>query len=199
MYMVLSSLLIFSAYSDFRTRKIPFAAGIGLLLTAAIILCLQKMYWEAFFLVAAVLGSRGGLWSLLSYLVAIFLIGVVGESNALPMIVGILLFNLMFSMRWIGGGDAQVAFALIAVAHDWTMLYLVLGMAVLAGLVLVFRKYDLKSGLSRLWVVTRRLNKDSSSDDDAIRSPWIIWASLGGMIYLYLFPGIVTALIVSLF
>ena len=199
MYMVLSSLLVYSAYSDYRTRRIPFGVGLGLLLTAAVILVIEKMYWEALFLVVAVIGSRGGMWSLLVYLSAMLLFGAKGETAALPMVVGILLFNFMFSMRWIGGGDAQVAFALIAVGHEWMMLYLVLGFAVVAGLVMVFRKYDLKGGLSRLWVVTRRLNKSSEKDENAIRSPWIIWAAIGGMCYLYLIPGPVTALISSLF
>ena len=51
MYMVLSSLLVYSAYSDYRTRRIPFGVGLGLLLTAAVILVIEKMYWEALFLV----------------------------------------------------------------------------------------------------------------------------------------------------
>lgn len=57
----------------------------------------------------------------------------------------------------------------------------------------------LNTYLSRLWVVTRRLNKSSEKDENAIRSPWIIWAAIGGMCYLYLIPGPVTALISSLF
>ena len=67
MYMVLSSLLVYSAYSDYRTRRIPFGVGLGLLLTAAVILVIEKMYWEALFLVVAVIGSRGGMWSLCQY------------------------------------------------------------------------------------------------------------------------------------
>lgn len=197
LYALFAGLLLGAAVSDARSRRIPFRIGLGLLLLAAALLVIQGYYFEAVFLVLAVIGSRGGWWSLAVWSFAIVFLAEAGEERALPMVVGILFFHLMFATRRLGGGDAQVAYALVGIAHDWAILALVLGATIVAGLILVWRKYGLIGGLARLASVTRHLGADTSQDPKAIRSPWAVWAAIGGMLYLFAWPGWVPSLVVS--
>ncbi len=189
MYLALSSLLVFAAVSDVRSRRIPLPVGLGLLCSSLVLILRQGHFIEAGFLVLAVIGSRGGWWSLLVWVAAIVMTANLGQEGSLPMVVGLMAFYVLFKLRWIGGGDAQVGYALVAFARDWTILYYLAGILVPVGLFLVFRRYGFLKAFSRLWTVTRSLFKASPADPEAIRTPWALWAAIGGLAYIFIFPG----------
>lgn len=180
-YAIFSGLLVWAAFEDLRTRLVPYAAGYGLLLVA-IADMLARGYWpEALFFVIAILGTRGGLAMAVAIVSGIVLYEVRGEQVA-PLLVGLFVTYNLFRLRWIGGGDAQVAFALIALANDWAMLWILSAGTFLTWVLLSFVRSPLNA-LRRMKVVFQNRNRPPEEDEDAIRGPWVVIGALAGMTY----------------
>jgi hypothetical protein len=88
---------------------------------------------------------------------------------------------------WFGGGDAQLAFGLVALGRDWWILAYLFGGTILLGFVMMFRRHGFDGGIERSWWVFRNLN---SPDEEAIKFPWAVLASAGGIVYMWVFPGL---------
>ncbi len=184
--LIMSGAIIWAAVSDVRSRLIPRAAGFGVLALGLLYLLLGGFYLEGAFYLAAIWGSRGGLWR-----IAVLALGVMVWAQSPAMIsfvLGILYVLTIFGLGWFGGGDAQLAFGLLAMARDgWILAYLFGGTIVL-GLSMMLLRRGPKGGIQRLWWVLRHLH---SPDAEAIRFPWAVLASLAGLAYIWVFPGAV--------
>jgi hypothetical protein len=178
--------LIWAASNDFTTRQVSVATGIGMLAIGAISLSIGKHWLPLGFYLAAIWGSRGGIWRVLVFVLAILVVGQ-GGLGGVPLAVGIIYALSIFWLGWFGAGDAQLAFGLVALGQDWWILgYIFGGTILLAGVLLVLRRGFVGAG-KRIQYVVANLH---SPDEEAIRVPWAVIAALGGIVHIWLWPGV---------
>jgi hypothetical protein len=179
-----TGLLAWAAVADARRRKIPIVAGFGMLLLGLAVLVEASLYtWAAYYLLA-IWCTRGGAWRYV--LVGASLLMVFEYTwEGLPLVVGVLFVASLFWMKWIGGGDAQLATGLIGIGHDWNVLGMVFGLTIVVGVLLtIVRRGGVVEGTKRLAWIARHLGE--SPDEQAIRTPWGIVAAIAGVSYLWL-------------
>ena len=177
--------LVWAAVRDIRSNLIPHIAGFGVLAIGLGYLLLNGLWLEIAFYLSAIWGSRGGVWRLPILVLAVTLLGQ--GINKAPFVIGVLYVLAIFELGWFGGGDSQLAFGLMAIGRDWWILTYLFGGTILLAFVMMFRKHGFISGLKRSLWVFRNMR---SPDREAIRFPWAILASLGGLTYIWVFPGL---------
>ena len=182
---LVSTALVWGAAQDWRTRQIPLAIGVGILTAGLAFLLLRGQWLTATFYLVAVWGSRGGLWKL-PVLVLLIVLVVEGGLDTVPFVLGILYILSIFWLGWFGGGDAQIAFGLVALAADWWILAYLFGGTILLALVMIVRSRGFRGAVKR---VGRILGSLKSPDKEAIRVPWAVLAAVGGMMYIWVWPG----------
>jgi hypothetical protein len=177
--------LVWAAVRDIRSNLIPHIAGLGVLAIGLGYLLLNGLWLEGAFYLSAIWGSRGGVWRLPVLMLAVLLLAQGLES--IPFVIGVLYVLTIFEMGWFGGGDSQLAFGLVAIGRDCWILVYIFGGTILFGLAAMFLRGGLGGGLERFRWVLRNWN---SPDDEAIKFPWAVMASVGGLAYIWLFPGL---------
>ncbi len=182
---LVSAALVWAALSDLRTRLIPAAPGFGMLAAGLVSLWLHQLWLESLFYVAALWGSRGGVWRLPTSVLAVVLVAKGG--GALPFAAGVLYVLALFRLGWFGGGDAQLAFGLMALARDWWILGYLFGGTILLGLVVMSAGRGVRGGAQRFCYVLRHLD---APDEGAVKVPWGVLAAMGGLSYIWVAPGL---------
>lgn len=184
---LVSAALVWAALSDWKTLRIPRAAGWGVLAAGLVSLLVQGLWLEALLLVGVVLASS--LRGAGSFLLVLILGGVVltNHPESLPLVVGLGYVFLAFRLGWLGGGDAQLALGLLALARDWWMPALLFGVYGLLSLGVVLARRGPVGAAWRLVWVGRHLDQ-AGSDTEAVRVPWAVAAGICGLSYLWLLP-----------
>jgi len=147
--------LVWAAVRDVRTNLIPCIAGFGILAIGLGYLLLNTLCLESAFFLAAIWGSRGGVWRLPVLILAFLLLAKGVEST--PFVIGILYVMAIFELGWFGGGDSQLAFGLVALGRDWWILAYLFGGTILVGLTEIFLRRGFGGGFKRFWWVLRNL------------------------------------------
>ncbi|HET6444711.1 MAG TPA: hypothetical protein VFI27_09035 [candidate division Zixibacteria bacterium] len=179
-----SALLVWAAIVDSRTRKIPVAAGFGMLGLGLAVLVKEGWYIWAAYYILAIWCTRGGVWQAVLVVASIGILWAF-EWEAAPLVLGITFVSLLFWRNWFGGGDSQLAFGLVGIGHDWLVLALLFGLTIVFGVGLtIIHRGGIRQGVQRLASVARRLGE--SPDSEAIRTPWGIVAAVAGVSYLWL-------------
>ena len=184
-----SSTLIWAALGDVRSRHIPIIAGYGMLAVGLAVLLINELWLETVFYIAAIWGSRGGIWRLPILISGVALFAQGFES--LPFVIGTLYVLAIFELGWFGGGDAQLALGLMAIGRDWWIVGYLFGGTILLGLFMVFLTRGLRGGAKRLWWVLMHMD---APDDQALKVPWGILATFAGLLYIWVFPGLMMGL-----
>ena len=181
-----TALLVWAAIVDSRTRKIPVAAGFGMLGLGLAVLVRDDgviPFWAMYYLLA-IWCTRGGVWQIVLVVASIGMLWAF-EWEAAPLVLGITFVSLLFWRNWFGGGDSQLAFGMIGIGHDWLVLALLFGLTIVFGVGLtIIHRGGIQQGVQRLASVVRRLGE--SPDSEAIRTPWGIVAAIAGVSYLWL-------------
>ncbi len=179
-----TGLLIWAAIADIKTRKIPVAAGFGMLGLGLVVLLWESWYlWAAYYLFA-IWSTRGGIWKMVLVVASLGMLLIYGLEAA-PIVVGSTFVSFLFWQKWFGGGDSQLAFGLIGIGHDWIVLAILFGLTIVLGVLMaIIRRGGIRQGIERLASVARRLSKEP--DSEAIRTPWGIVAAVAGVSYLWL-------------
>ena len=100
--------LVWASAEDVRTHLIPRIAGFGVLAIGLGYLLLNALWLESAFFLAAIWGSRGGVWRFPILVLAVLLLS--NGLGSLPFVIGILYILAIFEFGWFGGGDSQLAF-----------------------------------------------------------------------------------------
>jgi len=186
----ISLLLVYAAVMDVRKREVPYVAGIGLMLFGGFTLIWNQHWILVAFYIAAVLGSRGGIFGLLPVIIALVSFGVTGlMGEAYPFILAILFVITMFQFKAIGSGDAVLAFGLLAIAYEsklWMPLVL-LGSS-LIGVVPLLWKRSPKEIFERTKKILTNFRK-IEEDEEAVLFPWAVIAAVIGLVYVWLVRG----------
>ena len=77
---------------------------------------------------------------------------------SLPFVIRILYILANFEFGWFRGGDAHLAFGLVAMGRDWWILAYLFGGTILLGFAGMFRSHGFGGGPERSWWVFRNLN-----------------------------------------
>ncbi len=188
LYGLASLTLLWAAYSDVRSRRVPLPAGWGMLAIGLVVLLLQGEWLQALFCLSILLGSnfRGAI-PLLG-MAGIGILTLANQPASLPLVVGMGYALFAFRLGWLGGGDAQLALGLIAIGQDWQMLLSLFGVYTVLGLLVILFQRGVGGTVRRLsWVAAHW--DAAETDPAAIRIPWAVVAAVGGWAYLWLLPG----------
>jgi len=179
-----TGLLAWAALADARTRKVPVAAGLGMLGLGLVVLVREGWVFGAAYYLLAIWCTRGGAWRYVLIAASGVMLWLY-PWEAAPFVLGVLFVSTLFWMKWFGGGDAQLAIGLIGIGHDWVVLGLLFGLTILASFALtIVRQGGVVQGAKRMAWVARHLGEDA--DAQAIRTPWAIVAAVAGVSYLWL-------------
>ena len=181
-----TALLVWAAIVDSRIRKIPVAAGFGMLGLGLAVLVKGRWnipFWVMYYLFA-IWCTRGGVWQIVLVVASIGMLWAF-EWEAAPLVLGITFVSFLFWRNWFGGGDSQLAFGLIGIGQDWLVLALLFGLTIVFGVGLtIIHHGGIRQGVQRLAYVAQRLGEEP--DSEAIRTPWGIVAAVAGASYLWL-------------
>jgi len=186
---LLATLLLgWAALADLERRRIPRPAGYGLLLLGAGTLALDRCWLGLACFLLTLWCTRGGAWwRLLVVGLAVSLPAAGGR--LLPLWTGLLAVGEAFRRGWLGGGDAQLAFGLVALAPGRWVVLVLAAVTVLAGvLVMVARGGGLAGGWTRMLAVSRMLGQPP--DGEAVRSPYAVVVLAAGVLALWVLPGL---------
>lgn len=187
LYMLVSAGLIWAAYSDIKTRRVPVVAGFGLLGVGLLFLMAGHLWIHAAFFLLAIWGSRGRKWGLAVGALGMAVIFL--DLSALPFVLGVLFVLFIFWMGWFGGGDAQIALGLMAMASDWWIVAYLFGGSILAAVVLsIVKRGGVVPAMKRLGWVLKNISKEP--DQEALRIPWGALAAAAGLVYMWIWPGL---------
>ena len=156
LYVLASAALIWAAYSDIKTRRVPVVAGFGLLGVGLLFLLIGSLWIHAAFFLLAIWGSRGKIWSV--------------PVAALGMVVLIL--------------------GLMAMANDWWIVAYLFGGTILVAVVLsIVKRGGVMPAIKRLSWVFKNIGEEP--DEEALRIPWGVLAAAAGLVYMWIWPGLV--------
>ncbi len=188
--LVISGLLIYATVEDIRIRKVPYAAGIGILVFGAFALFWDQHWLLGVFYLVAVMGSRGGLWGLAAVVIALTTLAVPGlMTEAYPFILAIFFIIAMFRFGVFGQGDAVLAFGLLAMAYEdglWMPLVL-LGTSIAGFLPLIWKRNP-KEILDRATKILQNFRR-IEEDEEAVKFPWAVIAAVIGLVYIWFVRG----------
>ncbi|MBQ6520230.1 MAG: prepilin peptidase [Anaerolineaceae bacterium] len=162
---VILVLLGISAKHDMNTRRIPAWCSLTVMLISFILLLIERKWFAAAYLVIAVFGTGSSLFRILSILFAVITIANTPE-NAVPMVTGLILGDVFFATRMIGGGDAKLLFGLAAYSwNNWGMLICIAAVTIVFGIYYICKNKKGISIMPRLKEVTQNMKKGKITDD----------------------------------
>ncbi len=187
LYVLASAALIWAAYSDIKTRRVPLVAGFGLLGVGLLFLLIGHLWIHAAFFLLAIWGSRGKAWSV--PVAALGAAVLIIDLSALPFVIGVMFVLFIFWMGWFGGGDAQLALGLMAMANGWWMVAYLFGGTILVAVVLsIIERGGVVPAMRRLFWVLKNIGEEP--DQEALRIPWGVLAAASGLVYMWIWPGL---------
>jgi len=193
LYGVVSILLIWSAYSDYKTRTVPRVAGLGIWAIGLIYLLIHQNWICAgyYIFITLVSGVRRNIYGQILIIVVTFIVLVLANNQS-DLIIGLLFTTVLYQAGIFSGGDAQIAFALFAFSQNLLIIYFLFLPDMILAIVLNLKRFGVKGAINRARTILnnfRTLNSPSQ-DPDAIWFPWIVLATPGALIYIWLYPGI---------
>jgi len=193
---IVSALIVWAAISDWRTRRVPRTASYLLLLTAEFWLFAHGQYWEALFVGLATIRPAKKPWMLLCEVSGILLIAAREFSpQTIFLVAAVLIVQLLFDHKVWGGGDAQVATALVAIIPEWSFFVLLTLIYMVVVIVLSIRRFGLHGWFNRLKSIIAKFRKPIEEDPDKIQMPWVVLSATCTLIYVWVYPGFLSSLV----
>lgn len=196
MLILTSMLLIWAAIADLRTRRIPRIASYLILLLAIAWLFAHEQWWEAVFLGLVVIRPAKKPLLYLAELSGFLLMVMRSFSlETIFFVVAILVVQLLFDNRILGGGDAQVATAVIAIIPEWRLFVLLTLVYVAIVIILSVKRFGFRGWMARLKQLLSRHRKPIETDTEKIQTPWVVIVAACTLIYIWVYPGLLSALV----
>ena len=129
--------LLISAVSDVKNRHIPKICSYALLLISLLRLIYDGQYVLAAYFVLSVLATGSKSLKFLLYFGATAIFANKGEA-ASPLIFGLAAADLFFTLKIIGGGDAQLLFSMLGFGYkSWKMAASVSAVTLIVGFTVI--------------------------------------------------------------
>ena len=187
---IMFAALVISGISDFRTRRIPRICSYGLLLFSLFLLIYRKEYILSVYFVLAVLSAGNKKMKPILFVMAVIAFSNEGE-RAFPMVFSLSAVDFLFSMKLIGGGDAQLLFSMLSFGYSgWAMAISIAAIVMIVGTASVIHAFGLKGTISRLKTVSSSMkNGTVRSDRNRLKIPLGSLLPLAFLLYFFVsFP-----------
>ena len=181
-----SILLCIAGVCDIKHRRIPRFCSYGLLFISFLMLILERKYILAVYFIVSILAT-GQKWLRIPLLIwAVIVFANTGEAAA-PLVFGLAAADMLFSLRIIGGGDAQMLFALLGFGYqDWKMAASVSMITLIAGTAAVIRASGLKNAGKRILTAASNMRSGNIENDTArLRIPFAALLPASFLLYLF--------------
>ena len=187
---IMFTVLVISGISDLKTRRIPRACSYGLLLFSFCLLIYRKEYILSAYFVLAVLTSGNTRIKPLLFIMTVIVFSNEGD-RAFPMVFGLSVVDFLFSMRLIGGGDAQLLFSMISFGYNsWKMALAITTVIIVIGTASVIHAFGIKNFRNRFITVFSHLKNGSpQSDRNHLKIPFASLLPSAFLLYFFVsFP-----------
>lgn len=184
--MAVFTLLCISGVCDIKHRRIPRFCSYGLLFISFLMLILERKYILAVYFIVSILAT-GQKWLRIPLLIwAVIVFANTGEAAA-PLVFGLAAADMLFSLRIIGGGDAQMLFALLGFGHqDWKMAASVSMITLIAGTAAVIRVSGFRNAGERILSAASNMRSGNIENDTArLRIPFAAILPVSFLLYLF--------------
>lgn len=170
---VMLTVLIISGISDLKTKRIPKACSYGLLLFSLLLLiCRGEYMLSAYFLIAVLAAGNKRLKPVL-FVMAVIVFSNKGE-QAFPLVFGLAVADFLFSLKLIGGGDAQLLFSMLSFGcGSWRMACSIAAVIIFAGTASVIHACGIKNIGDRIKAVSEHMKSGTvQTDQNRLRIPF---------------------------
>ena len=169
---IMFAALVISGISDIKTRRVSRVCSYGLLLFSLFLLIYRKEYILSVYFVLAVLTAGNKKLKPILFVMALITFSSEGDC-ASPMVFGLSAVDFLFSMKLIGGGDAQLLFSMLSFGYNsWKMAFSITAVVIIIGTVSVIYAFGIKESISRLKTVSSCIkNGTVRSDKDRLKIP----------------------------
>lgn len=179
---ILALFVIVGAKYDLRDRQVPRFSGFTVLILGLVYLLVVKKPLYALFYIAMIFGTQGLKYKSLPVMAALLLLARSGNA-AVPFIVSMFTADLFYSLRFLGGGDMQLLFAMLAIGgNSWLMPLLICGMTLIWSIVLSVKRFGIRRLFSRFIKVCGNYRKPEK-DTSRIRTPYAVLLAVSMIIY----------------
>ena len=183
-------LLLISAVSDEKTRRIPKECSYGLLLISLMLLIFEKQYVFAAYFTLAVFATGSKSLKLLLFIGATAIFANKGET-AFPLIFGLAAADLFFTLKIIGGGDAQLLFSMLGFGYkSWKMAASVSAVTLIVGITVILYSHGSRNMRERITSIKNSWETGKiESDRSRIRIPLAVIFPMSFMLFSFVsFP-----------
>lgn len=179
-------MLIVSAVSDARTNHIPKRCSYSMMLISLIVLVYNRQYLLAAYYVFSVFSTGSKKLKLLLFTGTAVVFANLGNA-AFPMVFSLAAADLLFSLRIIAGGDAQLLFAMLAFGYrDWTMSAAISAVSLTAGTVFILRSGSFQVIKTRILTAVSHLKAGTvENDSERIRIPFASLLPFSFLLFLF--------------
>ena len=170
---VMFTALVISGISDLKTKRIPKACSHGLLLFSLLLLICRGEYMLSVYFLIAVLAAGNMKLKPVLFVMAVIVFANKGEC-AFPLVFGLAAADFLFSLKLIGGGDAQLLFSMLSFGWEsWKMACSIAAVIIAAGTVSVIHVWGKKNIAGRIKAVSEHMKSGTvQADRNRLRIPF---------------------------
>ena len=187
---VMFTALVISGISDLKTKRIPKACSYGLLLFSLLLLICRGEYMLAVYFFLAVLTAGNKRLKPVLFVMAVIVFSNKGE-QAFPLVFGLAAADFLFSLKLIGGGDAQLLFSMLSFGcGSWRMACSIAAVIIFAGTVSVIHAWGIKNIAGRIKAVSEHMKSGTvQADQNRLRIPFAALLPLAFLLFFFVsFP-----------
>ena len=142
---VMFTALVISGISDLKTKRIPKACSHGLLLFSLLLLICRGEYMLSVYFLLSVIAAGNKKLKPVLFVMAVIVFANKGEL-AFPLVFGLAATDILFSLKLIGGGDAQLLFSMLTFGwKSWRMACSIASVIIFAGTASVIHAWGIKN------------------------------------------------------
>ena len=169
---IMFTTLVISGISDFSTRRIPRVCSYGLLIFSLFLLIYRREYILSVYFVLAVLAAGNKRLKPILFVMAVIVFSNKGE-RAFPLVFSLSAVDFLFSIKVMGGGDAQLLFSMLSFGYSsWEMAFSIAAVVLIVGTASVIYAFGIKDFISRFKTVSSCIkNGTVRSDRNRLKIP----------------------------
>ena len=170
---VMFTALVISGISDLKTKRIPKACSHGLLLFSLLLLICRGEYMLSVYFLLAVIAAGNKKLKPVLFVMAVIVFANKGEL-AFPLVFGLAATDILFSLKLIGGGDAQLLFSMLTFGwKSWRMACSIAAVIIVAGTFSVIHAWGIKNIAGRIKAVSEHMKSGTvQTDRNRLRIPF---------------------------
>ena len=183
---VMFTALVISGISDLKTKRIPKACSHGLLLFSLLLLICRGEYMLSVYFLLSVIAAGNKKLKPILFVMAVIVFANKGEL-AFPLVFGLAATDILFSLKLIGGGDAQLLFSMLTFGwKSWRMACSIAAVIIVAGTFSVIHAWGKKNIAGRIKAVSEHMKSGTvQADRNRLRIPFAALLPFAFLLYFF--------------